>query len=113
MLNLYNDVCTLYHKNGAGYIRTVIPNVSFQSKTAVKTEGHGIVSADYAAVFIPDEYAGIPISTGDLIVFGECGYTLPPKTAKELLNDFDGVITVKSIARQRLHGISHREVIGE
>ena len=113
MLSLYRDTCTLYHKDGGEYKRTVLEHVSWQGKLAVKPDGHGIVSADYTAVYIPSEYESILISTGDLLVFGFCPYELPPKTAKELHTDFE-TVTVKSVAARRWRrSIRHREVIGE
>ena len=113
MLSIYRDTCTLYHKDGDAYKRTVLEGVSWQSKVAVKQDGHGVVMADYSAVFIPSEFDNIPINTGDLLAFGVCHYELPLKTVKELLMDFE-TITVKSVAARRItKTVQHREVIGE
>ena len=116
MLSIYNDICTLYHRNGDGYDRVALDPVCWQGKIAAQQDGHGVVSADYVTVLLPSEHDHINISKGDFMVKGLCDLEISSGTTKELHSRYGEVITVKSIANHYLRRgsrVNHREVCGE
>ena len=110
---IFNDVITLYIKNGSSYFRRVIKNVNFSysEKFLENSSGELIVPIYYRrdVKYLPrelfKEYSHskryFTINVGDMLVLGDCDKDTPPENAFTVVS-----ISENTVGSHRMHHVT-------